>query len=612
MSASMVRLHKEARALFWPWFAVMTCGALPALVSTSSTRKLNLLAFFVGVPLLAALSLGNEFHQRTITLWLTQPASRLRLWSEKMAVVAVAVLSAALLAGTVTFTFTWPHLGFTYRAAAFLCILAATAAAPYWTLASRSSLGGFVVIGCHLAAAFWTAKDIADADSLSWGPGPGLPSVAITAVFVAAIAYSTLTTCLSARKLARLQLTGGSEDGDLLASGPEVMSRAWVRWFRFRPHGVTRNLLRKEFRLLQPYALFSLVILGYLAIVTVLRVVVVFPIPIPDEHAVALRFLVEWVVFATLGSSFILLFVFAGILSLGEERSRGTHAWHMVLPVSPLRQWLAKLVVAMLAGFAGAVLLPLLVIVGIGTFFGSPYMFVNLRELRDWMIVVPVMTFAGFWCACAASGMVRAALWVAIAPMIVFFARPAGTRIGESLVKTTGTLRDLLVARLHLSPLASSSLIDAGRANILWLFVPAVLVGVAQSYRLFRLQPRDDVPWMLRCLALPVVVTVLWCTIASAGFLSSRWEPLEETRTALDRLHPGAANLQLNSQELRQNSSLSPLTQQWLDGARITIAADRSQLPGYLAIIHLAGGTDCRLKVTRFGGAASSCGKALR
>ena len=57
--------------------------------------------------------------------------------------------------------------------------------------------------------------------------------------------------------------------------------------------------------------------------------------------------------------STLMIAILAGSLSLGEERTSGTHAWHMTLPVSALRQWLIKLFMALFAGFVGAGLLPL-------------------------------------------------------------------------------------------------------------------------------------------------------------------------------------------------------------------------------------------------------------
>jgi hypothetical protein len=66
MNASTTRMMKEGRALFWPWCFVTFAGALPWLLSLLGF-SLGPLAFpgqfgfWVGIPLLATLSLGNEF-----------------------------------------------------------------------------------------------------------------------------------------------------------------------------------------------------------------------------------------------------------------------------------------------------------------------------------------------------------------------------------------------------------------------------------------------------------------------------------------------------------------------------------------------------------------------
>jgi hypothetical protein len=62
MNGRTVRIKKEARALIWPWCAVMIAGALPIFFPHSSpAAKLNFLSFFFGIPVLATLSFGNEF-----------------------------------------------------------------------------------------------------------------------------------------------------------------------------------------------------------------------------------------------------------------------------------------------------------------------------------------------------------------------------------------------------------------------------------------------------------------------------------------------------------------------------------------------------------------------
>ncbi len=601
MNARIIRLKKEARALFWPWCAVVMGGTLPVILLNSYTEKLSLLSFFIGVPLLAALSLGTEFQQRTLTLWIMQPFSRLQLWGEKMSVVLAAALSAALVSGIGVFHFTWPGVDLTWRLTAIVCVLVATASAPYGTLATRSTLGGFGLIIFYLFPILLLARTIEPIENKV--PAASLPAAAIIVICVFGLCSAILMPWLGARKLARFQVIGGSADVDLLMTGPEVMPDALAGWFRCRPSGALANLIRKELRLLRPFWLFMLLTLLCLSVAAMFRLLTEFPM---TPRAPGWE--VEFAVFVTLGAFFLLMPVFAGILSLGEERSSGTQAWHMTLPVSPLRQWLMKLVMAMLSGFASSVLLPLVVVITVGSVFGSPFLLVNFRELQDWMIMVPVMTFAAFWCACAANGTLRASLWVATGVTVIVFAKSGGTSMGAELARTTGTLKDLVVSSFHLSPLAFSSIIDFARAHVLWLFLPTLLLALVQSYRLFRTQPDDSTLRMLRCLAPLIMVTILWSFSASAGFVSSRWEPFDETRHALDKLHPNTAKLEIAGEDLAKNSPLTALTERWLKGSSIIVAPDKTQSSGYLATIHLASGLKCRLIVTHSGGTAASCG----
>src|ERR1700688_2943285 len=106
MDARTVRIMREARPLLWPWVFVTSGGTLPWLVSISHYDEFSLfyrfltfasvLGFWIGLPLLATLPLGNEFQHRTIGLLLSQPVDRLKIWAEKWSVTIIAVLSAAL------------------------------------------------------------------------------------------------------------------------------------------------------------------------------------------------------------------------------------------------------------------------------------------------------------------------------------------------------------------------------------------------------------------------------------------------------------------------------------------------------------------------------------
>jgi ABC-type transport system involved in multi-copper enzyme maturation permease subunit len=606
MSARAVRLKKEARALFWPWCAVLTAGVLPFLWPNSYALKLNALSFWVGVPLLAACALGREFQQRTLSLWLTQPLSRAQLWSEKIIVAFAAAASAALVSGTGLFSFTWREVDITWKVAVMICVLVATAAAPYWTLASRSTIGGLAMISCYLVSLFLLVGKI--------GPRPGaappasLEATTVTGIFVAGVCCAGLMLWLGARKLAGFQVQGGSADGDLVMTGPAVMPETWAEWLRCSPTGPLANAIRKELRLLRPLWWFTALMLLYLACGTLSGVVPAFPLPLPHHpDQWTLPDLVYWAVFCTLGSFFLLLPVFAGLLSLGEERSSGTHAWLMTLPVSSRQQWLLKLAMALVAGFACAALLPLLVAIGAGSLFGSPLMFVNLRELRAWLAAVPVLTFASFWCACAANGTLRAALWLSPVTAAIFLLSATGMRLGQELAATTGTLRDVVLSRFHLSPLAFTAITDSARAGLLWLFVPVLLLALFQSHRLFRMEPDDSARWMFRCVAPLAAVTLLWSFSVSAGFVSSTWEPFQEIRVALEGLQPGASPFEVTGKDLAETASLTTLTRRWLSGSSIVVAPGQGSSSAYLATILLAGGVECRLTVARSGGTAASC-----
>src|SRR5262245_49251139 len=94
-----VRMIADARSLFWPWcivaaagiFSVFSVSRLPGGLDSEVVAGF---AFCVGFPLLATLSFGNEFQFGTLSLLLSQPVERSRIWKEKSAVISVAVLSA--------------------------------------------------------------------------------------------------------------------------------------------------------------------------------------------------------------------------------------------------------------------------------------------------------------------------------------------------------------------------------------------------------------------------------------------------------------------------------------------------------------------------------------
>ncbi len=600
MNAKTTRILKEARALFWPWCAVMIAGALPLvlpqpryIVLGSNVTGISSVFCCLGIALLATLSLGNEFQHRTLSLLLSQPVSRMEIWGEKMSVTFVAVLSAALV------------LCYSRRSAfqqdpklwvfAGVLFIATIASATFWTLFARSTMGGFAM------NAFPQYFTIAAWANWEWilGPKPS-PAETITALSTVAFVglfYAGVMLWLGGQKLARFQVTGGMAGDDLLMAGPNVMPEALAGLFRCRPTGPILNLIRKELRLLRPLWLITLLVLLYLTCLTMFRL-----LPDPARHAPAP--VVPVALFIPVGLFIPLIAILAGSLSLGEERTAGTHSWHMTLPVPSRRQWLIKLVMAMSTGFVCAVLLPALVMIAGGSIFGSPFMYAP-KEMLGWLLTVLLLSFASFWCACAVNGTVRAALWAVPAVGALFLASRCGDWVALHLSQTTGTLLDLVISWFHLSPFYAVP----SRPNMTWVAVPILLFAVIQSYRLFRTQREDSILSMIRCL-LPLAIVAFLCgfSLEASGFgAPSRWQPFSETHEAIEKLQPGitklgaARPLQLTVEDLAKASPLSELTRRWLRNSNITIAPDQAH-SGYFATIHLANGLDCRLAVRHYGG----------
>lgn len=601
MNARTVRMKKEARALFWPWCAVMIAGALPLVVHQSGshawTEWIGPAGFFIGIPLLAALSFGNEFQCRTLSLLLSQPAGRMEIWREKLIVTAVAVASAILVFwyGSRSVLQQGPELWL-----AGIYVMTATASVPFWTLLARSTIGGLALISVPQGFVMLTWGFL-------FGFGHLPPAETIPILSVAALGYAGVMLWLGGRKLARFQVTGGMAGDDLLMSGPSVMPEALAGLFRCRPTGPFLNLIRKELRLLRPLWLFTLPAV----LVWTWLTMGLIPEPESTEHAYFSRVLLA--VSTALGAgqgkiitADLLIAILAGSLSLGEERTSGTHSWHMTLPVSARRQWLIKLVMTMFAGFVCAVLLPTLVVTAVGFVFGSPFMFVDPKGMPGWLLAVLLLSFASFWCACAVNGTVRAALWVVPAVGALFLASRCGDWVALKLAQTTGTLVDLVVSWFRISPFND---VPYG-TKITWVVVPTLLFAVIQSYRLFRTQREDNRLSMIRCL-LPLAIVAFLCSFSLGasgfGFQPQRWDPFLETYLAIEKLQPGVTKpdaahpLQLTVEDLAKSFPLSALTRRWLGGSNITVAPDPAH-SGYLATIHLAGGWDCKLTVGHYGG----------
>jgi polyhydroxybutyrate depolymerase len=540
MDSRTTRMMKEARALFMPWCGVVILCALPLFHVSRSLSETSVAFCYLGIPMLATLSLGYEFQHRTFSLILSQPASRMKIWSEKMSVALVAVLSTVLV-----FCYAWRstfQLNPKLWVFGGIYLIATVPSATFWTLFARSTIGGFLLNGVFpyiLILVHW--KEIFGSNPT---PAPSVTSLWMTAL--AALCYAGVMLWLGGRELARFQVAGGLAGDNLLMAGSSVMPEALAGLFRSRPTGAVFNLIRKELRLLRPLWLISFLSLVYLTVLTLFRFLHLHDSAAPFPEGAYVLLYIPVILFSPLVA------ILAGSLSLWEEKTSGTQSWHMTLPVSARRQWMVKLAVALFTGLVCAVLLPVLMMVVLGFMFGTHFMFVDQamvgltiaggsiglaggplfgflflfvnQTVPGLLLTALLLTVAAFWCACAVNGTVRTALWFVPAVGALLLAGRCGGWIAPKLV-------DFVIARLD--PFANFRFINAVSNLHLQLFflvatplrvvtlllVPTLLIAVMQSYRLFRAQLSDSILSVIRNLA-PLAITAFLSVFCFAAFAS--------------------------------------------------------------------------------------------
>jgi hypothetical protein len=612
MNALTTRILKEARPLLWPWCAAALASALPLVYRLGRTQVIWVFGLLV-VPLLAAIPLGNEFQHRTFSLLLSQPIGRMKIWCEKLSVTVVAVVSAVLVFSLALRATSFRPDGKDWVFAA-AWILASVASATFWTLIARSTVGGFVLtmgVQCFVMnLAYWLHRA-----GLFSPTGAFVPTATLVL-----LGYAGVVLWVGGRALVRFETTGGVAGDDLLVSGPDLMPGVFGSWLRCRPTGAVLNLFRKEFRLLRPVWLISLLAALGWACLTLYGM----------THKRGLTGSFQTAVVITLVISTLMITILAGSLSLGEERTSGTHAWNLTLPAAARLQWGIKLFTALFAGFVGAGVLPLLIA---GRLFRTSHLDVG----TSWLLGVALLSLASFWCACAANGTVRAVLSVLPVVIALGTASELGGQAGEKLMnlfvsrfdpfanfrfttavvtmfETSATLRFVIALGF-----------DRGFATpaLTFSLAPAYLLAVIQSYRQFRSQVQANTLSLVRTL-LPLAVVAFLCSfslMAFSDFVSNAFT-LRNTalfeavqaigkidRGGLDATHP----LQLTVDDLAKVSPLSEPTRRLLRSSRVTIVPIES-LPHsnwfsgnstrgpidldtaqsrYVATLYLAGGSEC-------------------
>jgi hypothetical protein len=463
---------------------------------------------------------------------------------------------------------------------AALALLVATAAAPFWTLTARSTMGSIVLNGMFPWFVVFTFVAL-------WERVPTLRSVwpvvqAITAIVI--VGYAALMIWLSRRLLTRYQVSAG---GDLLLESPIPLPRFIQEALRCRPHAPIFNLVRKELRLMRPVWALTLFSATFWVLLSAFQL-----LPADEPHHPTPTTNSQLILLALAIVSNLLIAVLAGTVSLGEERTSGTHAWHMTLPVSARTQWMVKLLVSIAVSAICGAVIPLSILMLRGFASGSVFRFTSPDTLWIWPLALSTVTVVGFWSASTVSGAVRATLWLFPITWVLGGATALGLWGADSFGRS-GSMESLA---------ARFDPFSAGRslANLFeWLdshghhlypadpwvsLTPVLLLLFVQSYFLFRRQPSESKLYIARAILPGAVVMFVYAfalifpLYAGSHLFKQGNEVLTETHLAIQQRqsqgwqasteHP----MQLTGDELGKQPAVSERTRRWLATASVTLA----------------------------------------
>jgi hypothetical protein len=90
------QLAKEIRPLLFPWMVAAAAAALHTFTS-EFLFGITGFVFFGTIVVIVAMTIGTEFHHRTLGLIFTQPSERTRIWDKKLWAVVIVLGTLALL-----------------------------------------------------------------------------------------------------------------------------------------------------------------------------------------------------------------------------------------------------------------------------------------------------------------------------------------------------------------------------------------------------------------------------------------------------------------------------------------------------------------------------------
>lgn len=414
------QLLKEFRPLLMPWAVSIGGALLITLLALSGqtgqfasfVADLGLYAFLGGLALQAALTFGSEFQNRTLPLLLTQPWSRGRVWSRKMAVLAASMITAiligTLLVGLMSLPQYSPLAGGTLHNEAVapifatdqivlsgIFLLATACSCCFWTLLAGSTIGGLALTATvefltGLVVALIVARISGRDEPFE---GPHTPII----IAAASLVYCAVFLELGRRKFLRLQLRE-AHVGEYRPSLPGWLPRGWQpNWLTCRPTERVLNLVRKEIRLQKP--LFQIAMLLVVCWLAIFVLTLILP-----KHGYTKLFAAAVVIYVPLCS------LLAGCVPLGEEKALGVFGAQLAMPASATLQWGIKFIVGLGSALVLGEGLPWLLACGTCGFLDLD----GLNPTDNFWLAIGGVSLAlfllGFWAVHMVGNTIRAAL----------------------------------------------------------------------------------------------------------------------------------------------------------------------------------------------------------
>jgi hypothetical protein len=548
------RLKKELRPLLFPW--IITAIAAVTYTDQRAFAIFSWLWLTFGCLALACIPFGSEFENRTFGLFLSQPRARGRLWWDKFLAAGIALVTLPVVRAFTEWLFA-PGSAFDRTldlnlVLPFTAVFAITTlcSAGFLTLISGTTIGG-VVLTLILQVFPYLVVDLL------------LPRAEPWMLKSAAMGYSVLMLWAGWRKFSRLELRDAPATSS--ASLPEAWVPGLTSLLRCRPHGVWFNLIRKELLLLRLLAHASLLF-------TAVWLVLIGLSFLAPQKADTLE-IWFYSIYAVFSAAVLLL---AGSLSASEDRTLGTSAWQLTLPVPARRQWLIKLLTGAGTAFCLGYLLPQ-ALAGI-----TPSVLSGMRDgnldFSIFSITVGLIFFTmGFWFASFGENVVRAA----ISALVVLGAGGPLAAWAWFTFKSAGYQWDMLIRVLSYFQLPPD-FIQSSSAFLPFLIVtlPVLLVALLQSRRQFSgATVRAGVRHRYGTLLILFAVSMMfWVSdlrasqqVAEQRFRKELFVALRATPFA-PALRAGlTAPLTVTSEELEQTGILSVSTREWIRNSRVVI-----------------------------------------